>query len=102
MTYLKPTEGSGRELTLCNGVYMVINDRDEWRPVETQFHIMDALIKLFPDKVNFEHHRLARPRTCTDKVHDALKAGESVLPIAEEWKKGAEEFKKAREKYLLY
>lgn len=102
MTYLKPTEGSRRELTLCNGVYMVINDRDEWRPVDTQFHIMDALATLFPDKVNFEHHVLARPRSCTDKIHDALKAGKSVLPIAEEWKNGAEEFKKAREKYLLY
>lgn len=102
MTYLKPTEGSGRELTLCNGVYMLINDRNAWRPVETQFHIMDALNKLFPDKINFEHHMLARPRTCTDKIHDALKSRESVLPIAEEWKKGAEEFKKTREKYLLY
>ncbi|MBQ8003773.1 MAG: DUF1343 domain-containing protein [Oscillospiraceae bacterium] len=102
MTYLKPEEGSGRELTLCNGVYMVINDRDAWRPVETQFHIMDALAKLFADKVNFEHHSLARPRMCTDEICDALKAGESVIQIAEEWKKGAEEFKKAREKYLLY
>ncbi len=102
MTYLKPTEGSGRELTLCNGVYMVINDRDAWRPVETQFHIIDALAKLFADKINFEHHMLARPRSCTDKIHDALKARESVLPIAEEWKRGAEEFKKTREKYLLY
>ncbi len=102
MTYLKPTEGSKRELTLCNGVYMVINDRDVWRPVETQFHIMDAIAKLFPDKVNFEHSKGTRPRMCTDTICDALKAGESVLPIAEEWKKGAEEFKKAREKYLLY
>jgi len=102
MTYLKPTEGSDREIVLCNGVFMVINDRKEWRPVETQIHIIDALAKLFPDKVNFEYQRLARPRMCTDKICDAIKRRESVLPIAEEWKIGAEEFKKTREKYLLY
>ena len=102
MSYLKPKEGNGRELVLCNGVYMVINDRDAWRPVQTQLHIIDALAKLFPDKVNFEYEHHARGRMCTDAICDALKAGKSVLLIAEEWKQGAEEFKKAREKYLLY
>lgn len=102
MTYRNPQEGAKRELALCNGAYMVINDRNEWRPVETQLHIMDTLNRLYHDSVNFEHHELARPRMCTDKICDALKEQKSLLPIIEEWKQGAEEFKKAREKYLLY
>ncbi len=102
MTYRNPEEGAKRELALCNGAYMVINDRNEWRPVETQLHIMDTLNRLYPDSVNFEHHSLARPRMCTDKICDALKEKKSLLPIIEEWKKGAEEFKARREKYLLY
>ena len=102
MTYRNPEEGAKRELALCNGAYMVINDRNEWRPVETQLHIMDTLNRLYHDSVNFEHHSLARPRMCTDKICDALKEQKSLLPIIEEWKQGAEEFKKAREKYLLY
>lgn len=102
MTYLNPTEGANRVLTLCNGAFMVINDRDVWRPVETQLLIMETLNRLFPGKVNFEHHYLARQRMCTDKICDALKKGESLSSVIDEWKIGAEEFKKAREKYLLY
>ncbi len=102
MTYRNPEEGAKRELSLCNGAYMVINDRNEWRPVETQLHIMETLNRMYPDEVNFEHHSLARPRMCTDKICDALKEHKSLAPIIEEWKQGAEEFKKAREKYLLY
>ena len=102
MTYLNPAEGTKRQLALCNGAFMVINDRDVFRPVETQLYIMDTLNKLFPDKVNFEHHPLARIRMCTDKICDVLKAGKSLVPIIEEWKQGAEKFKKVREKYLLY
>ncbi|MBQ7119270.1 MAG: DUF1343 domain-containing protein [Oscillospiraceae bacterium] len=102
MTYLNPTEGAERKLTLCNGAFMVINDRDAWRPVETQLYIMDTLNRLFPDKVNFEHHGLARIRMCTDKICDTLKEHKSLLPIIEEWRESAEEFKKQRAPYLLY
>jgi len=102
MTYLNPEEGAKRQLALCNGAFMVINDRDAWRPVETQLYIMDTLNRLFPDKVNFEHHPLARIRMCTDKICDALKERKSLAPIIEEWKQGTEKFEKIREKYLLY
>ncbi|MBE6550541.1 MAG: DUF1343 domain-containing protein [Ruminococcaceae bacterium] len=102
MTYLAPKEGSERKLVLCDGVYMVISDRNIWRPVETQLYIMDTLNRLFPDKVNFEHSRSCRYRMCTDKICDALKERKSLAPIIEEWKQGAEKFKRIREKYLLY
>ena len=102
MTYLNPEEGAGRQLALCNGVYMVINDRDAWRPVETQLHIMNTLNRLYPGKVDFDHHSLSRIRMCTDKICDFLKERKDLAPIIEEWKQGAEEFKKSREKYLLY
>jgi len=102
MTYLNPEEGENRKMTLCNGAFMVINDRDVWLPVKTQLHIINTLARLFPDKVNFEYHELARIRMGTDKICDALKRAESLDPIIEEWSRGAEEFKKGREKYLLY
>ena len=80
-----------------------IYDRNVWRPVTTQLHIMDAINKLFGDMVNFELDvPNARPRMCTDLICDALKKGERLQPIIELWEQGAEEFKKAREKYLLY
>ena len=103
MTYhLTPKEGADRKLVLCDGVYMVISDRNAWRPVETQLYIMDTLNRIFPSKVNFEYSRGCRYRMCTDKICDALKEGKSLAPIIEEWKQGAEKFKIMREKYLLY
>lgn len=102
MTYENPSEVE-RKMKLCDGVLIQIYDRNVWRPVTTQLHIMDAVNKLFPDMVNFEVDvPNARPRMCTDLICDALKKGESLLPIIELWEQGAEEFKKAREKYLLY
>lgn len=102
MTYLNPNEGEDRVLELCNGAFMVINDRNIWRPVETQLYIMDTLNRIFPDKVNFEHKKDERVRMCTDKICDALNEHKSLLPVIEEWKKGAEEFRVRRAKYLLY
>ena len=97
-------EGSTTEhvMALCNGVLLVIEDRDAFRPVETQLHIMDTVNRLFYDKVNFEHARGARLRMCCDNVCDALAAGESLAPITREWKAESEAFMVMREKYLLY
>ena len=103
MTYENPEEGSNRKLVLCNGAYMVINDRNAWRPVKTQLHIIDTLNRLFPDKVDFAYDNIgSRLRMCTDRICDILKAGKSLAPIMKEWEQSAEEFEKIREKYLLY
>lgn len=102
MTYENPEEGTNRKITLCDGAFMVINDKNSWRPVETQLHIMNVINKLFHDKVNFEYQYASRHRMCTDKICDALKNNEDLAPIITEWKNGADKFKKMREKYLLY
>lgn len=95
--------GHPGEIVLCDGVIMVIHDRNIWRPVNTQLHIIDAMIKLYPDIIKLESDsRYARVRTCTDKIHDAVLHRESLQPVMKEWQQGAEEFKKRREKYLLY
>ena len=84
---------------------MVIHDRNLWRPVMTQLNIIDAMIKLYPDILDLDKkgtYRFARVRMCTDKICDAALRQESLQPVMEEWQRGAEEFKKRREKYLLY
>lgn len=95
--------GHPGELCLCDGVMMVIHDRNTWRPVMTQLNIFDALFKLYPDIINLDRdNRHSRVRMGTDKICDAFLARQSLAPVMEEWKQGAEEFKKRREKYLLY
>ena len=101
-TYRDIYDGKKRETVLCDGVLMVISDRNTWRPVSTQLVIMDTLRALFGDRVNFEYHRLARPRMCTDEICDALAEGRGLGEIAERWERAAEEFEQARAPYLLY
>ena len=95
--------GHPGELCLCDGVMMVIHDRNTWRPVMTQLNIFDALFKLYPDIINLDRdNRHSRVRMGTDKICDSFLARQSLAPVMEEWKQGAEEFMKRREKYLLY
>ncbi len=90
------------EMPLCDGVMMVIHDRAAWRPVTTQLHTMDALCKLFPETVNLDAHALARPRMGTDEICDRALRQERVAGLIPKWEQAAAEFRKKREKYLLY
>lgn len=91
----------GGELLLCDGIMMVIHDRDQWRPVKTQLTIIETLLQLYPDIVNLENTS-ARIRMCTDEICDRFRSHESLMPVMDAWERGAEEFKKQRAPYLLY
>ena len=90
------------EMINCDGVELCIYDKEVYSPVYTQIHVMDALVKLYGEKFSLERAELSRARMCCDEVCDAAKRGESLLPIIDAWKKSSEEFKKIREKFLLY
>lgn len=95
--------GGTNKTDLCDGVLMVIQDREVWKPVETQLNIMDAIVKTFPGKFELNYHKpLARYRMGIDEICERASKGESILPVLEKWQKESEEFKKMREKYLLY
>ena len=38
----------------------------------------------------------------TDEICERAAKGESIMPVLEQWRKEAEEFKKMRKNYLLY
>ena len=102
-TYIKDANGvKKRENALCDGVLMLIQDRNKWRPVKTQLQIMETLQELYGDQINFENHKLSRPRMCTDEICDALSKGQSLSLIIKKWESGAKEFLVARTPYLLY
>lgn len=90
------------EYRLCDGVLMLINDRNAWHPVEAQLHVIDTLRELFPDQFNPEYNDMARTRMGTDAICDAVLRGESLLPVIDQWRQGAREFETARAPYLLY
>ena len=95
----------------CDGVLIIISDRNAFRPVTTQLHIMDAILKCFPEHADLDPafkvpgsigHLNARERMCTDEVCEMAERGESLLPLIDKWKRSSEEFMKRREPFLLY
>ncbi len=91
------------DMVLCDGVMIVIEDENTFRPVTLQLHIMDILSQKYGKKLDLEVDKVhARCRMGTDKIIDAAQNGTRIADIIPEWERGADEFKKAREKYLLY
>ena len=87
----------------CGGVSLDYADARAYRPIRAQLHLIDALAKLYFDKIDFEYKpSWARKRMGTDDIYDLLGQGESVLPLIEKWENDSELFKQRRRKYLLY
>ena len=102
-SFMSTTWTDRKTLIPCRGVVLLIEDRNAYRAIPTQLHIMDAMLKLYPDKVDLEYAGgWARPRMGCDDVFDCVARGESVLSLIEPWEASAEEFRARRRPYLLY
>lgn len=90
---------------LFNSGGVIINylDKRLYRPIRAQLHLIDALAKLYYDKIEFEYKpSWARKRMGTDDIYTLLSRGESVLSLAEKWQAQSESFFERRKPYLLY
>lgn len=102
-SYMSTTWQDRKTLIPCRGVVLLIENRNTFRAVDTQLHIMDAVVKLYPEIVDFEASGgWARPRMGTDDVFDCVREGRSILSLIDPWRASAEEFCERRKPYLLY
>ena len=87
-----------------HGVQLHITDFRAFKPVETQIHILDALLKLYPDAGLFKTQRIASFDRAmgTDEVRKMLLNREDVKNIFASWKAGLKAYAKTRLKYLIY
>lgn len=83
------------------GFRVVITDRRAVRPVEAGVHMLDVLLKLYPERYSVD--RLGG-LVGAQWVLDALKKGEPVESIVERWRNEDrfKAFEKARKQVLLY
>lgn len=101
--YYQPYYGTAKEQR-CGGVQIHLTDPAAVHLTGIQFHIMDAVRELYPDKNLFGNKR----DQMFDKVcgMDAIRLGfESGKPIGEilsQWNWGTEAFRAMRAKYLSY
>ena len=83
----------------CEGVNLIVLDRNTLESPELGIELASALHKLYPN--DFKLERMS-DLLVNQSVLDAIGAGEDPRRIAEDWHERLEEFVRMREKYLLY
>jgi uncharacterized protein YbbC (DUF1343 family)/CubicO group peptidase (beta-lactamase class C family) len=94
-----PAKGSKLGEQACQGVYIIVTDRDECRPVEAGVTIAWTLHHLFGDK--FELAKVERLLQ-NKEAAQAIETYDDPAKIPQVWEKPLEEFKHQREKFLIY
>jgi uncharacterized protein YbbC (DUF1343 family)/CubicO group peptidase (beta-lactamase class C family) len=83
----------------CQGVNIVLTDRNGFDAPELGIELAAALNKLYA--ADFKIERM-QDLLVNQSAYDALVAGEDPRRIAQDWQEGLEKFEKVREKYLIY
>jgi uncharacterized protein YbbC (DUF1343 family) len=83
----------------CEGVNIVVTDRNELDSPELGIELASALHKLYPQP--FDMRRMIE-LLLNQSVYDAILSGEDPRRIAEDWNAEDEQFQQLRQKYLIY
>jgi uncharacterized protein YbbC (DUF1343 family)/CubicO group peptidase (beta-lactamase class C family) len=84
---------------VCQGVNIIITDRNGFDAPELGMELAAALHKLYAADFKIEH---MQGLLVDQSAYDALIAGQDPRRIAQDWIEGLEKFEKIREKYLIY
>ena len=102
--YYKPYYASYKG-EVCQGVQIHITDMDAFNSYTAGLHIMQSIIKLYPDQDLFANKKrikmFGKVMGC-DYIMEDLKAGLPVHEIQAKWQDELTVFKKVRKNYLLY
>lgn len=93
--YAKDTE------KFISGIMVHFGDIRKVRAYDTILHIYDAICKLYPGKLEFYSEGYDN-RLGTPKFKQKILSGGSVLDFMPLWHENADNFKKARQDFLLY
>ena len=83
----------------CEGVNLIVLDRNTLDSPELGIELASALRKLYPNDFRLEK---MMDLLNNQSVYDAIQAGEDPRRIAEDWQERLDAFLRMREKYLLY
>ena len=83
----------------CEGVNLILLDRNTLEAPELGIELASALHKLYPNDFKLEK---MSDLLVNQSVLEALGAGEDPRRIAQDWQERLDEFVRLREKYLLY
>jgi uncharacterized protein YbbC (DUF1343 family)/CubicO group peptidase (beta-lactamase class C family) len=83
----------------CQGVNIILTDRNGFDSPELGIELAAALQKLYP--ADYKIGRMQQ-LLVNQAAFDGLMAGEDPRRIAQDWQEGLEKFERVREKYLIY
>ena len=83
----------------CQGVNIVLIERNALNAPELGIELASALHKLYPEQFHLE--RMIE-LVGNQSTYDAIAKGEDPRRIAQDWRESLEQFQKMRQKYLIY
>ena len=83
----------------CEGVNILVTDRNGFDAPELGIELASALRKLYPDQYHMER---MMELLVNQPVYDAIVAGEDPRHVAADWQERLEIFQQMRQKYLIY
>jgi uncharacterized protein YbbC (DUF1343 family)/CubicO group peptidase (beta-lactamase class C family) len=83
----------------CNGINIVVTNREQFKSVKTGMEIALALRKLFPN--DWKMDKLIG-LLVNSEIYELVKRGETYPNIENAWQKKLDEFKSRRAQFLLY
>jgi len=83
----------------CEGVNIVLVERNAFDAAELGLELASALHKLYPEQFHME--RMIE-LLVNQSVYDAVAAGQDPRRISEDWREPLEKFQQVRQKYLIY
>ena len=86
---------------LCRGIQILILNIALFQPILVVLHILAKVQKSHPEKLEFSEKIFDR-LAGNSWIREGLLQGQSVNQITKRWQPSPKEFKKKREKYLLY
>ena len=102
--WYKPFSGSLKG-QLVKGLQFFFTDYQKARITEVQFHVMQAVAELYPDKKAFSvvsGYGLFDKVCGTDLIRKVFSENYTLDSIKEYWRKDEESFRKLAEKYRIY
>jgi uncharacterized protein YbbC (DUF1343 family)/CubicO group peptidase (beta-lactamase class C family) len=83
----------------CEGVNILLTDRNALDAPELGVELASALHKLYPEQF---HPERMFDLVVNQSVYDAISAGEDPRRVASDWQERLETFQQMRQKYLIY
>ena len=88
------------ENQLCNGVMLIISDRDQFKPIQAMLLIIEKTKQMYPK--DFAWRGSIDRLYGSDELKLAIDSGKPVIELIAKWKNEDKKFRSLSEKYLLY